>query len=92
MTHDTTGDATTSCESCGMPMRGSADHAPGHPESAYCVHCSTPEGDLVAFEERFERMVQWERRKSGLARPQAEVATRAYMRQMPAWRNHPALQ
>jgi hypothetical protein len=80
------------CESCGMPMRGGADHAPGHPASAYCAHCSTPEGDLQAFEERFERMLQWEMRRNGQSRTAAEAATRAYMRQMPAWRDHPALQ
>jgi hypothetical protein len=91
MTHDTASNANMTCESCGMPMRGPEDHAPGHPESVYCVHCSTPAGDLVGFEERFERMVQWEMRKSALSRPQAEAATRAYMRQMPAWRDHPAL-
>jgi hypothetical protein len=80
------------CESCGMPMYGASDHAPGHADSAYCVHCSTAEGDLQAFEERFERMVQWEMRRNGQPRVAAEVATRAYMRQMPAWRDHPAVQ
>ena len=79
------------CVSCGMPMQTVADHAPGHPESAYCVHCSTPEGDLQPFEQRFEAMVGWEMRQSGQPRPSAETATRAYMRQMPAWRDHPAL-
>ncbi len=86
-----TTEAAATCVSCGMPMETVADHAPGHPESAYCAHCSTPQGDLQAFEERFERMVQWEMRKNGQPRDAAETATRAYMRQMPAWRDHPAL-
>ena len=86
-----TSDSTMTCESCGMPMRSAADHAIGHPESVYCVHCSTPEGGLQAFEERFERMVQWEMRKGGSSRAEAETATRAYMQQMPAWRDHRAL-
>jgi hypothetical protein len=72
-------------------MATESDHAPKHPESAWCVHCSTPEGDLQAFEERFERMVQWEMRKGGHSHGEAEEVTRAYMRQMPAWRNRPAL-
>jgi len=82
---------TTTCESCGMPMAMADDHAPGHPASAYCRHCSTPAGDLQAFEERFTRMTQWEMRLHGVDRAAAEAATRAYMRQMPAWRGHPAL-
>jgi hypothetical protein len=68
------------------------DHAPHHPDSAWCRHCSTPEGDLQAFDERFERMMQWTMRRDGLERPAAEAATRAYMRTMPAWQHHPALQ
>jgi hypothetical protein len=51
---------------------------------------STSTGKLQAFEERFERMVQWQlRQKPGLARAQAERDTLAYMAKMPAWRDHP---
>ena len=82
---------TATCESCGMPMQTAADHAPGHPDSAYCAYCSNPDGSLQAFEERFERMVQWEVRQNGTDRATAEAATRAYMRTMPAWRDQPAL-
>ncbi|MEN3356390.1 MAG: hypothetical protein V7637_372 [Mycobacteriales bacterium] len=80
----------STCESCGMPLRTAGDHAPGHPEGALCRHCA-PDGTLEPFEERFERMVQWSMRQDGLDRPAAEVATRDYMRGMPAWRDHPAL-
>jgi hypothetical protein len=80
------------CVSCGMPMATAADHAPGHPDSAWCARCSAPNGDLQAFEERFERMTQWEMRRNGQDRATAEAATRAYMRAMPAWRDHPSLQ
>ena len=31
----------TACESCGYPMAGPEDHAPGHPDSRYCRFCST---------------------------------------------------
>jgi hypothetical protein len=84
-------DTATTCSSCGMPMATEADHAPGKPDSAYCRFCSTPTGDLATFEERFQRMTQWEMRQHGADRATAEAATRAYMRQMPAWRDHPAL-
>jgi len=80
------------CESCGMPMTSAADHAPGHPESAWCARCSAPDGSLQSFDERFERMLQWEMRRNGQDRGAAEAITRAYMRAMPAWRDHPQLQ
>ena len=80
----------TTCESCGMPMATAEDHAPGHPDGVLCKHCA-PDGTLGPFEERFERMVQWSMRQQGLARADAETATRDYMRRMPAWRDHPAL-
>jgi len=96
MTYETYADQTLrieeTCISCGMPMATPANHAPGHPDSAWRLHCSAPDGDLQAFEERFERMAQWEMRRNGQDRATAEAATRAYMRSMPAWRNHPSLQ
>lgn len=84
--------STQSCESCGAPMRTVEDHAPGHPECTWCRYCSNPDGSLQAFEERFERMVQWAVRRDGADRPTAEAKTREYMRSLPAWRDHPALQ
>lgn len=83
---------TDNCESCGMPMQAAEDHAPGHPDSAWCRHCSTEDGSLQPFQERFERMTQWAIRKDGLDRATAETKTREYMRSLPAWRDHPALQ
>lgn len=82
---------TETCQSCGMSMATADDHAPGHPDSAYCRHCSTPQGDLQAFGERFERMVQWEMRKGAKDRDVAEAVTRAYLRAMPLWRDRPEL-
>jgi hypothetical protein len=80
------------CESCGMSMPTAEDHAAGHADSAWCRYCSTEDGKLQPFEERFERMTQWAIRKDGLGRTAAEAKTRDYMRSMPAWRDHPALQ
>jgi hypothetical protein len=56
----------------------------------YCSYCTTPEGTLQPFEERFEKMVGWQlRQKPGLARTDAEEQTLAFMRKMPAWKDHP---
>jgi hypothetical protein len=68
------------CDSCGMPIES----------GPYCQYCVDAQGQLQAFEERFERMVQWQlRQKPDLTRPQAERETLAYMAKMPAWRDHP---
>lgn len=68
------------CESCGMAIET------GH----YCQHCVDATGKLQPFDERFERMVQWQmRQKPGTARDDAEKQTIAYMAKMPAWKDHP---
>jgi glycine cleavage system aminomethyltransferase T len=75
------------CLSCGMPLTEESRRA----ETDYCLHCADETGALQPFEERFERMTQWAMRKDGLSREAAESSTREYMRQMPAWRDHPKL-
>jgi hypothetical protein len=68
------------CQSCGM----------GIENGAYCRYCVDEQGKLQPFDERFERMVQWQlRQKPGLARATAEKETLAYMATMPAWKDHP---
>lgn len=74
-------EASVRCGSCGMPIE----------MGPYCPHCVDEAGRLQAFEERFERMVQFRQRQQGLSRADAEAQTRAYMRTMPAWRGHPKL-
>lgn len=81
----------STCISCGMPMQKDEDHAPGNPQSTWCVHCSTPQGQLQNLEERFERMVQWQMKKGAKSRDQAERETKIYMQTMPAWKNEPRL-
>lgn len=74
---------THACESCGMSIDS----------GAYCRYCVDANGNLQPFEERFERMVQWLLgREPELPRDTAERRTRDYMRSMPAWAAHPALQ
>lgn len=70
------------CESCGMPID----------DGTYCQYCVDDSGDLQAFEERFERMLQWAKKEnSELSLAQATLKTKAYMRTMPAWKDHPKL-
>ncbi len=71
-----------SCESCGMPIES------GH----YCAHCTDADGNLQDFDTRFERMVDWQARRTPQAsRVELEAQTRAYLASMPAWRDHPKL-
>ena len=73
---------TGQCQSCGMNIDS----------GMYCAYCVDAQGQLQPFEERFERMVQWQHgREPALARAEAEARTRDYMRRMPAWIAHPAL-
>jgi hypothetical protein len=57
----------------------------------YCRYCTDASGALQPFDERFERMTQWAMRNDGVDRQEAEARTREYMRQMPAWHDHPKL-
>jgi hypothetical protein len=58
----------------------------------YCQYCVDERGQLQPFEERFERMVAWQARRSpGKNRETLEAETLAYMAKMPAWKDHPKL-
>ena len=68
------------CESCSMPIE----------TGRYCAHCTDADGNLQPFDERFERMIAWQQRKTPSAtRAELEQATLAFMARMPAWRDHP---
>ena len=68
------------CESCGMTIE----------DGIYCHHCVDERGNLQAFDERFERMIQWvTQREPNATREAAEKKTLAYMATMPAWKDHP---
>jgi len=56
----------------------------------YCNYCTNDEGSLLSFEETFERFIQFAiGRDSSLDRNTAETNTLAFMRTMPAWKEHP---
>ena len=70
----------TSCESCSMPIE----------TGPYCQHCVDEHGKLQPFDERFERMIAWQaRRTPDKSRAELETATLAFMARMPAWKDHP---
>lgn len=70
----------TACESCSMPIE----------TGPYCQHCVDAEGALQPFDERFERMIAWQaRRTPDASRDELEKKTLAFMRTMPAWKDHP---
>jgi hypothetical protein len=68
------------CDSCGMPIES----------GQYCAYCTDADGNLQAFDDRFERMVGWQSRQNPTApREQLEKETLAYLATMPAWKDHP---
>ena len=68
------------CDSCSMPIE----------TGPYCQYCVNERGELQPFEERFERMVSWQARRSPEKSRQAlEAETLAFMAKMPAWKDHP---
>ena len=68
------------CESCGMTIES----------GPYCHYCVDENGKPQAFEERFERMIQFARRRDpSLDDAAAERSTLDYLATMPAWRDHP---
>ncbi len=70
----------TTCESCSMPIE----------TGPYCQHCVDAQGKLQPFDERFERMIAWQaRRTPDRSRSELESATLAFMAKMPAWKDHP---
>jgi len=68
------------CQSCSMPIES----------GPYCQYCVDERGELQPFEERFERMVAWQARRSPeKKRETLEAETLAFMAKMPAWKDHP---
>jgi hypothetical protein len=56
----------------------------------YCPYCTNDKGELQPFEERFEKMVSWQARRSpDKSREALERETLAFMARMPAWKDHP---
>jgi hypothetical protein len=68
------------CESCSMPIE----------TGRYCQYCTNENGELQPFDERFERMIAWQKKRTpDASRADLEKATLAFMAKMPAWKDHP---
>jgi hypothetical protein len=68
------------CESCSMPIE----------TGRYCAYCVDDQGELQPFDERLERMMAFQQRRTPDAtRAELEQATLAFMARMPAWKDHP---
>jgi hypothetical protein len=56
----------------------------------YCDRCTDESGQLLPFEQQFERMVAWQaRRDLAASRADLESQTLDYLATMPAWQAHP---
>ncbi len=76
------------CDSCGMPMTTKEEFGGGKMDNLYCIHCTTPEGDLKPFEEVLEGLTTFvmdvmEVNDVDAAR---EIA-RENLKTMPAWQD-----
>jgi hypothetical protein len=68
------------CESCGMPIES----------GVYCEHCSDENGALQSLDERIRRMsIFMKDQDSSLDDVAADIKVREYLKNMPAWKNHP---
>ena len=73
-------DTPASCQSCGLTIES----------GPYCEYCTDDTGALQSFDERVARMSQFMREREPTITPEdAKARTLAYMRNMPAWRDHP---
>ena len=70
------------CQSRTMPIE----------TGTYCQHCANESGQLIAFEEVFVRMVQWNRKEHpDLDATEVEAQTLQFMSQRAAWKDDPTL-
>ena len=72
----------SACDSCSMPIEA----------GSLCQHCGDDDGNLIPFDEAFERFVQWVmKQEPDLERQAAERQTVEFMAGMPAWSGRPEL-
>lgn len=72
----------TLCQSCTMTIES----------GEYCQYCTDDTGQLKDFDEMVERMSQYTRRQNPeLSREDAKEQTLVFMKERPAWRDHPRL-
>jgi hypothetical protein len=72
--------------SCGMPLRGAADHAREDIKLDYCKHCADAEGRLKSYGDVLHGMTQFLCRTQGIEETAAAGIARETMSRMAAWR------
>ncbi len=70
-----------------MPMASSQDHGAQDSDNPYCVHCTDMNGKLLAFERKFEDLVEQAMKNRWMSREQAVRTVMIEMEQMPAWKD-----
>jgi len=84
------------CISCGMPMTKAEDFAAGDTSKDFCLHCSTPEGNLISADQAIAGRLAWTMQGENYkmmgydTKPtEAEARTKivAYMKTFPAWKD-----
>ncbi len=68
-------------------MSTNEDHGAQDPNNPYCINCTDIDGKLLAFEKKFEVLVNLAVKTRWMTREQAEKTVRKEMVQMSAWKD-----
>ena len=74
------------CNSCGMPLERPEDCAKGDLSSAFCVHCTHPDGKLKSYKEVHEGMTNYLIHSQGLDADAAKQMAENELKKYPAWK------
>ena len=77
----------TICDSCGMPMTTKEDFGAGKKNNLFCVHCTTPDGELKPFEDVLEGLTKFVMDAMELEEADAREIARESLKTMPAWQD-----
>lgn len=76
------------CESCGMPMRATADFGGGNTANRYCVYCTDAAGALKPYEVKLAELTRFVATRMNVGEAAAATIARENLAKMPAWRGH----
>ena len=75
------------CDSCGMPMTTKEDFGGGKMDNIYCIHCTTPQGELKPFEEVWEGLTKFVIGVMDVNEDDAKEIAKENLKTMPAWQD-----
>lgn len=73
------------CISCGMPMETIEDQVASEISKGFCVHCTSPDGSMKAYDEVLHNITQYLISAHGMNETEAEATARDMMTKLPAW-------